>query len=243
MRTKETFVVRQLWRAQELPNSSPSRDRCLDVLRKWIQGMGPSALGFDFPFGLPQTLMGGQDWRDFVTGFADRFRSAESFADWCRRKACGKELKRTTDEAARTPFSVYNLRMFRQTYWGIASVLGPLVADDRVSVLPMQQPVPGRPHLLETCPASTLKRLGLYTPYKGRELRHRRERKAIVAALDDAGLATVPADLTDVIVGDTGGDALDAVIAGVATTAAVTHPDFPRIAWRDEYALEACVYT
>jgi hypothetical protein len=45
-----------------------------------------------------------------------------------------------------------------------------------------------------------------------------------------------------VIINDPGGDALDAVIAGIATTGAMTHPDFPRIAWQDEFALEACVY-
>ncbi len=44
------------------------------------------------------------------------------------------------------------------------------------------------------------------------------------------------------IADDPGGDARDAVIAGVAATGTVTHPDFTRITWRDEYAREAGVY-
>ncbi len=186
--------------------------------------------------------MDAQNWRDFVIQFADRFPAPELFANWCRSNACGKELKRTTDRIAKTPFSAYNLRMFRQTYWGIAGVLGPLVAEDCVSVLPMQQPIHGKPWLLETCPASLLKRLGMYASYKGRGTRYRHQRKTIVAALGKRNLLGLSEEGANVIVDDPGGDAVDAVLAGIATAGAVTHPDFPRIAWRDEYALEACVY-
>lgn len=240
--TNARFIVKELLRGQDLPNSSRSRDACLTALREWIRSMGASVLGFDFPFGIPKVLMAPEDWRDFVVQFADRFSAPESFANWCRSSARGKELKRTTDQIARTPFSVYNLRMFRQTYWGIAGVLGPLVAEDCVSVLPMQQPIGSQPWLMETCPASLLKRFSLYVPYKGKGIHYRHERKAITAALVRGHLLEVSNKIANVIADDPGGDALDAVIAGVATTSAVTHRDFPRIAWRDEYAVEACVY-
>jgi hypothetical protein len=52
--------------------------------------------------------------------------------------------------------------LFRQTCFGIRSVLAPLVRDGLVSVVPMQRPAADKPWLLEICPASTLKARNLY---------------------------------------------------------------------------------
>ena len=108
--------------------------------------------------------------------------------------------------------------------------------------MPMQAPARNLPWLLETCPACVLKRLDLYRPYKGRQTKHAQQRKQIIGSLADAGLVRVSDRIRAIAIDDIGGDALDAVIAGAATVGAITHPDFPTIEWRAEYAIEACVY-
>jgi hypothetical protein len=92
-------------------------------------------------------------------------------------------------------------------------VLAPLVAANAARVLPLQAPASGVPWLLECCPASALKRLGLYQPYKGRGRVRAAQRAAILDALADHGLAPPPTALRRVITGQEAGDALDSTIA------------------------------
>ena len=58
--------------------------------------------------------------------------------------------------------SIFRLRLYRQTYFGIRDVLYPLARDQQVCVLPMQSVLPDRAWILKICPASTLKRENLY---------------------------------------------------------------------------------
>jgi hypothetical protein len=144
--------------AKDLPGSSASRDECLAALGRFIAGSGASAFGLDFPFGLPRPLVRQPSWQDFVLAFPDEYPRAEAFRESCRQAAGGRELKRLTDRQSATPFSPYNLRLFRQTYYGIRDLLHPLVRQGAASVRPMQPVEPDRPWILEICPASTLKR-------------------------------------------------------------------------------------
>lgn len=77
-------------------------------------------------------------WEDFVRSFAERCSDPQHFKEACRAADGGRELKRVTDKESHTPFSPYNLWLYRQTYFGIRDLLRPLVHDGLVSVLRMQ---------------------------------------------------------------------------------------------------------
>jgi hypothetical protein len=169
-----------------------------------------------------------QTWEEFVFSFTDHYESPESFRDTCRSVAPGKEKRRLTDLESKTPFSPYNLRLFCQTYFGISSVLSPLVREHKACVLPMQQPSPWKTWVLEICPASTLKKINLYGlhKYKGKTKNHREARSRILLQLEKIGpLQIQDPTVFEAIVENRGGDALDSVIAALATFWAIRNPD------------------
>jgi Protein of unknown function (DUF429) len=174
--------------------------------------------GFDFPFTLPKAVIDRPNWESFISDFAVRFPDPDSFRHWALMRADGRELRRAADRDAKTPFNSYNLRIYRQTWWGIAHLLSPLVTDGRASVRPFQRlPIRPRPILIEACPACTLKWLGFYPAYKGRTGAHRKERKAVLKRLIAVGVIERPAPAFErTLLNNIGGDALDALIAAVA---------------------------
>ena len=94
------------------------------------------------------------------------------------------------------------------------------VAEDRVAVLPMQEPREDRAWAIETCPASTLAHLSLRVPYKGAKLRG--QRQWIVGQLVALGwLKPLPSAIEQAVLDNKGGDALDSIIAALATRAAL----------------------
>jgi hypothetical protein len=214
----ETFKFEVGRRIADAPSYAPERERALAALRRFVTREAPCVVGLDFPFGLPLALVGETRWEDFALNFGDRFADAAAFRRTCQEATGGKELKRTTDLVAGTPFSPYNLRLYRQTYYGIRDVLAPLVRSGRASVLPMQPAVPERAWLVEVCPASTLKRLGLGRPYKDRKgQRFRAAREDLLAEIARLHGIEVPNWLRVMVRGDNDGDALDSVIAAVTT--------------------------
>jgi hypothetical protein len=75
-----------------------------------------------------------------------------------------------------------------------------------------------RPWIIETCPASTLKHAGLYPSYKGPSGSARDARRHIVRGLVRSGLvAPLSPSLRRLAIDNTGGDALDSMIAAAAT--------------------------
>lgn len=225
--------------ASSLPGSGPAREQSLRALRELIAGEKDAIFGLDFPFGLPATLMGGADWKAFLDAFPDRYPDEQSFRTSCFQGAGRRELMRLTDSEAKAPFSPYNLKMYRQTYFGIRDVLRPLVREGRARVLPMQGPADGAAWLLEICPASTLKAMGLYRPYKGGGEGKGEARKALLAALEEAGSLTVPDPLRARIVEQRGGDALDSVVAALAVFRALQTTSYR---FRREHLLEGYVF-
>ncbi|HSD84286.1 MAG TPA: DUF429 domain-containing protein [Anaerolineae bacterium] len=215
---------------EALPGSSCDRAVCLAALRAFICSIGAGLIGLDFPLGLPVELMAGQTWLQFMRTFADRFSTAQQFREACwratrgratrgrathGRATHGREVKRRTDIEARTPFSPYNLRLYRQTYYGLRDVVAPLVRAQAVRVRPMQSSRAGRPSLIEICPASTLKWLNRYQPYKGRSLQQRAARLMILRALQEEGVQ-LAGQLKPIVLADPEGDALDSVLAAWA---------------------------
>jgi hypothetical protein len=207
-------------------NCSAKRDATLPALAEWIAERADAVIGCDFPFALPRCAVDELSWHDFVRSFerhgtADEFRSAMRL--W-HAGAVQKEPKRRTDlpEHAATPWNPWNIRLYRQTHAGIGSLLAPLVG--RAAIAPFDRPADGRPLIVETCPASSLKQLGLYRThggYKGSGADRRRKRGQLADALCDLGLVAMSSALRSDIVADRGGDALDSVIAALGAIAAL----------------------
>lgn len=243
---QDGLLIEECYRAKDLPGSGKDRDQCLAVLRDFIGRANACAFGLDFPFGLPQALVKHKkSWEDFVLSFPGDYFAPEEFRRLCREASGGRELKRITDQKSKTPFSPYNLRLYRQTYYGIRDVLHPLVRDQLACVLPMQSALPDRPWIMEICPASTLKLRwkDTYSPYKGRTDEHRAARASILERLEAIGALSIPAQAVRLkILEDRGGDALDSVIATLATSRALRDPALLAVQISNAYALEGYVY-
>ncbi|MBM3488334.1 MAG: hypothetical protein FJX67_17155 [Alphaproteobacteria bacterium] len=235
----DRLVVTALVSAAALPDGGRDAAAAHRALRAALAGAGEAIAGLDFPFGLPRALVPERSWTEFAAAFATRYGDAETFRAAMRRAADERELKRRTDIAARVPFSAYNIRLYRQTWYGIAAVLAPLRTADAIRVVPMEAVVSGKPAVVEASPASTLKAAGLYTPYKGAGRRDARRR--ILAGLGALGLAPLAPSFARIAVENPGGDALDAVIAALATFRARAGPDLERARDATE-AVEGRVY-
>ncbi len=153
--------------AAELPGSGADRELALPALVKFLSRKTEPVVGLDFPFGMPAPLVKEKSWEEFIAAFPENHASADAFRESCMKQAGGRELKRRTDIETKTPFSAYNLRLYRQTYDGIRNILHPLITQDLARAIPTQQPVDGKPVLAEACPASLLKAEHLYPSYKG----------------------------------------------------------------------------
>ena len=230
-------------RACDLPGSGRDRAHCLAALRKFIGRPGNFSYGLDFPFGLPGVLVEQASWKAFVLNFGAQFGSPIAFREACTNLAIQKtglkEFKRVTDIEAKTPFSPYNIRLFRQTFYGMRDVLAPLVADERIRVLPMQEPKPGLPIVIEICPASTLKGMGRIESYKKASLSLVRER--ILDELARQTAISIPDDVKCQVVEDGEGDALDSIVAATATYRAMKRPN-NEADKAESHLLEGCVY-
>jgi integrase len=235
--------IQECYRAEALPSSGRERDRCLAAVWKLVAAEKTAAFGFDFPFGLPRELVAELDWETFTLAFPTRYRDAEAFRRECRAAAGAGELRRRTDSESKTPFSPYNLRLYRQTYYGIRDLLHPLVRDRLASVLPMQRPAPDRPWVLEICPASTVKREGLPTSFKGKAHGSRRAaREIILGSLERTGRLVVESKmLRALVLDDSGGDALDSIIAAFAVVRALRDPA-GLVSANQDYRIEGYVY-
>jgi hypothetical protein len=197
------------------------REDCHRALVELIAANPDAVFGCDFPFSLPDFLMNGRSWNRFVEDFPQQFSMPEDFREHCRKLADGTERRRVCDREARVPFAAYNLRIYRQTFYGVRDVLAAAVARQVAAVIPMQEIEADKAWIIEACPASTLKSLGVYRPYKGATKAHRAQRGRILDCLHQSGLTTaVEGKLRATLLADQGGDALDSVIAAAATARA-----------------------
>jgi hypothetical protein len=204
--------------AESLPGSGRARELSYRALASCIGKQKDAVFGLDFPFSLPGGLIRAKTWKEFVLTFEETYKGPEDFRKLCRSGAKGRDLKRRTDMVSRAPFSPYNLRLFRQTYFGIKDVLTALVRTGAACILPMQQPLHGKAWVVEICPASTLKKENLRMPYKGRGNNRMAARRKILEALEEnLQLRVVTPAIRSKIISEIGGDALDSVIAAVAT--------------------------
>jgi len=231
-----------LRRGLDLPGGALEREDAIVALRSFLAEQTDAVVGIDVPFSLPAPLIDEEDWPAFLRAYAGRFADAEAFRAAMLDRAGGRELKRRTDRDARTPFSAYNLRLYRQTHHALRALLAPLIIEGRATGAPMQEARDGLPILIEACPASTLKRLDLYEAYKGRGEEKASVRERILASLSAAGRLRASSSDERVIVEDAGGDALDAVVAALASARVAREPERLRVADGDPARLEALVY-
>ncbi|HDG97946.1 MAG TPA: DUF429 domain-containing protein [Desulfobacterales bacterium] len=219
------LIIKSCFPASALPSSGISLDKCLPALRQLVTSEKSAIFGFDFPFGLPAELVRHGSWKDFILAFSRTYKDSGHFRNTCLAATGNKELKRGTDIFNRAPLSPYNLRLYRQTYYGITQIIAPLVADDKARFIPMQKPVTGKPWVLEICPASTLKAMRLYAPYKGpdrsNEARTRRRQQILKGILANGQQRLDNSLITAGVLENPSGDALDSVIACFATFCAL----------------------
>ncbi|MDY0874251.1 hypothetical protein [Dongia rigui] len=203
--------------ATDLAGGSALPEPAIAALAHHIVAVPDTIAGCDFPFSMPIDLLGAKDWRAFALGFRQRFVDPLSFHDLCHQATGGVETKRRTDREDKTPFNSFNLRLYRQTWWGIGHLLAPLVASGRVGVWPQMPRVTGKPTLVEVCAACSLIRLDCYPSYKGRTKKHRDARKRILDLLIARGFLVPPKRaMRNMLLDNQGGDALDAVIGAIA---------------------------
>ena len=238
----DRFRVDAVFPARDLPGSSADRDEALDAVRRYIAARPGAVFALDFPFGLPRPLVPSRTWTGFLRWFARSFDDPATFKNAMSKAAGGRDLKRRTDRETKTPFSPYNLRMHKQTFYGLRRLIAPLVIEGRATAPPMVPMRSDAATLLEICPASVLKVWGLYAPYKGSGEALRAGRESILHAIEARGLERIgSAGLRERIVDDRGGDALDAVVAALAASKVVGHAE-ALAETNGDYAIEARVF-
>lgn len=230
-----------------------ARAECLAALVELVNASDAALWGFDVPFGFPVEL------------FPDAMPWAEQFAflgEWGEEAyACGLEcirrarlvgdrmhIRRTTDDDARAPFDSYHYRMIYQTFYGMRDVIDPLRRTPGTAVLPFQyrKLSLARRVVVECCPGSVLKKLGLphqnYKQPTGGPLTHkrRRTRHTILGWLGKA--VRIGDRHRRVMMRNPGADALDAVIAAVGAARAVPAADHAAIARHPRYPREGHLY-
>ncbi len=250
-RRKPPFRLTALSRLETLCGTA-ERGPALVHLAGLIAVSDAALWAMDFPFGLPVEVMEtGARWPDqlaFLRGFGED--AYEAGAECVRRaRALGgpMHIRRLTDQEARTPFDCYHYRIIYQTFYGMRDVLGPLHRTRDTAILPFQyRRLPSaRRVLVEACPTSTLKRLGLphqnYKQAEGGPLTPKRlgSRRTILAGL--AEWVVLEDGHRRVMMRNGGGDALDAVIAAVGGAQAWDAADHRRVrATPDTHARGGC---
>jgi hypothetical protein len=207
----------------------------------------------DFPFGLPIEVMDvGARWPRQLDFLGTWGEDAYAVGVECLRRARALggplHIRRLTDAEARTPFDCYHYRIIYQTFFGMRDVLGPLHRARQTAILPFQyRRLPdARRVLVEACPSSTLKRLGLphnnYKQPQGGPLTRRRlaTRRALLDGL--ARQVHFEEGQRRVMMRNGGGDALDAVIAAVGAAQAWQAADHPAIARHPRYPREGRLF-
>lgn len=207
--------------AEALPKSGRTREVALAALSRLIAASKNAVFGLDFPFSLPDAQMNAPSWLDFARLFGTRYPTAEDF--YRRHGGKGNEQRRRiTDERARPPFASANLRMYRQTYYGIGDLLAPLALTGQACVLPMMKAEAGKPWLIETCPAVILRELKLrLTNYKQQSDAGQERRSLILQGLEQVGVRFAEDSLKVRMITDSRGDALDSVIAALGAARAL----------------------
>ena len=181
-------------------------------------------------------------------------------------------IRRKTDVETSTPFDSYHYRIIYQTFHGMRDVLLPVSTSAGTAVIPFQysRMASASRIVVESCPASFLKRWNLpHSRYKQSGSKpptsvHRANRLKILRGIDALPKAVSVVDLPGkagatgeaipstlsisghrrrVIMQDSGGDALDAVLAGLGGWRAFHGTHHGDVMRDTRYCLEGRVYS
>lgn len=229
------------------------REPALRTLVALVRQSDAALWALDFPFGLPVEVMPPRstwfDQLDWVRGWGD---DAYELGLECLRRAraagLGMHVRRTSDDEHRAPFDPYHYRIIYQTFFGMRDVLGPLAASRGAAVLPFQyrRLSTARRVLVESCPGSLLKKLGLphqnYKQPTGGPLTWKRlkTRRQLMDWL--GGQVAFGARHRRVMMRNCGGDALDAVIAAVGASLGWREADHAVIRRHPRYRREGRMF-
>jgi hypothetical protein len=207
----------------------------------------------DAPFGLPiEVLDPGTRWPaqlEFLHDWGDdAYGVGLEFLNRAKRLGGPMHIRRLTDQEARAPFDCYHYRIIYQTFYGMRDVLRPLARTRGTAILPFQyrRLSSARRVLVEACPSSTLKRLGwphqnYKQPAGGPLTRKRlRTRRQILDALGRH--VSISPRHRRVMMRNGGGDAIDAVLAGVGVHHAWRDADHGAIARHPRYVREGKLF-
>ena len=179
----------------------------------WLQSEDFVAAGLDFCFGVSRNhkvvgipTTGPADLGLWV---AANYPSPVDF-----KLALGAEEKRATDRLCSSPFAPTNLRMFRQTYWGIRALAGSTLA-----ILPWGNPSAEKV-VVEILPAQMASVLCPNCRYKGNTSQARLERQRLLTAITSSSGLSVSTNDAATILDDREGDAMDAVLASLVAASA-----------------------
>jgi hypothetical protein len=251
-RSRPTYRLAELACLEKLSGTA-ERGPALAHLVERIAASDGALWALDFPFGLPIEVMDpGVRWPrqfDFLGAWGE---DAYAAGVECLRRAQAlggpMHIRRQTDGEARAPFDCYHYRIIYQTFFGMRDVLGPLRLTRHTAILPFQyrRLATARRVLVEACPTSTLKRLGLphynYKQPDGGPLTRKRlrTRRAILDGL--ASHVRLDGRQRRRMMRNGGGDALDAVIAAVGAAQAWHQADHSMIARHPRYPREGRLF-
>lgn len=197
-----------LQRAADLPTGGVERDAALTATVAFLQQHPNAVLGADFPFALTSSALGDLTWVEWLLKEVPEFSDADTF------RAAYPEEKRATDIEAKTPFAPLNLRLYRQTFYGLTRVIAPLV-DAGATAVPFMVPGDQELILMEVCPASLLKREKLYLSYKGKSHEQLENRRIILTEMALRMPSQIPEPIQELALSDSEGDALDAILCAM----------------------------
>jgi hypothetical protein len=251
-RRRGRVVLTALDRLEALCGTA-ERPAALAHLVRLVRASDAALWGFDLPFGLPVELFPtGAAWAEQFAFLAEWGEEAYACGLECIRRALlvgeRMHIRRSTDTVAKAPFDGYHYRMIYQTFYGMRDVVNPLRLTPGTAVLPFQYRRLARAKrvVVECCPSSVLKKLGLphqnYKQPTGGPLtrKRRRTRRAILAALEK--MVKFGDREGRVMMRNPGGDALDAVIAAVGAARAVAAADHAAIARHPRYPREGHLF-
>jgi hypothetical protein len=230
---------------------SETREAACQYLVHRISASSQTLFGLDFPFGLPIELGLGswtrqlQHIHQFKGGAPEYGRALVEMAKSTLDKL---HVRRQTDTESRTPFDCYHYRIIYQTFHGMRDVLRPISKQPQSAVLPFQysKANEARHWVGEVCPSSTLKRLALpsrmYKQTSGEKLidAKMQVRQEILAGLRP--YVTIRPKHRRVMMRNLGGDALDAVVAGIGVWSSFRNVDHILVSKHERYPIEGYVY-
>lgn len=234
---------------------SDDRDDVNAFLVDQVEQSQASLWGFDFPFGLPIELKLGTWTRQLqaIGRFdGDARKYGHFLVDRTRQISDAMHIRRVTDRESQTPFDCYHYRIIYQTFHGMRDILRHIHASPQTAVLPFQfeklrdAAATVKRVVVEACPSSTLKRLGLpYRMYKqagGKPPTPEKiaVRKTILAAVEK--LVMVTPTQRKIMLSNPGGDALDSLLAAVGVFQVANFDDHESIARHPRYRREGRVY-